>query len=62
MCPLQVLERLLWYLRLVHSLDYYNGMVFPSEDNMPHRCGIFTVRSKLPLSITTEDCEWLSSL
>lgn len=52
---LKVLENLLWYLRLVHSLDYYNGLVFPFEDNMPHRCGIFTVRSKLPLSITPED-------
>lgn len=53
----QLLERLLWYLRVVHSVDYYNGMTFPSEDKMPHRLGIFTVRPKAPLSITADDCE-----
>ena len=45
---LQVLDRLLWYLRVVHSLDFYNAMVFPSEDCMPHRCCIFTVRPATP--------------
>lgn len=58
----KLLERLLWYLRLVHSLDYYNAIVFPSEDNMPHRCGIFTVRSVPPVTTTPEDRESDSSL
>ena len=59
----QLLDRLLWYLRVVHSLDFYNAMVFPSEDCMPHRCCIFTVRPAMPSAPTSLEegeatCEW----
>ncbi|KAF4523476.1 hypothetical protein B566_EDAN004545 [Ephemera danica] len=36
---LQVLDRLLFYLRIVHSVDYYNHCEYPNEDEMPNRCG-----------------------
>ena len=39
-----VLDRLVLYLRLVHSVDYYKGLVYNNEDEMPNRCGIFHVR------------------
>jgi len=39
-----VLDRLVLYLRLVHSLDYYQGALYTNEDEMPNRCGIFHVR------------------
>ena len=56
---LQLLDRLLWYLRVVHSLDFYNAIVFPSEDCMPHRCGIFTVRPVMPsTAVSLEEGEW----
>ena len=66
----QVLDRLLWYLRVVHSVDFYNAMVFPSEDCMPHRCCIFTVRPSVPSSAPSlEDgeaavtgCDWFLQL
>lgn len=44
----QVLDRLLLYLRLVHSVDYYNFCEYPAEDEMPHRCGLIHVRGPLP--------------
>ncbi|XP_037333682.2 serrate RNA effector molecule homolog [Pungitius pungitius] len=45
---LKVLDRLLLYLRLVHSVDYYNFCEYPAEDEMPHRCGLIHVRGPLP--------------
>lgn len=50
---LQVLDRLLLYLRLVHSLDYYNFCEYPAEDEMPHRCGLMHVRGPLPVARIT---------
>ncbi|RMC22570.1 hypothetical protein DUI87_00426 [Hirundo rustica rustica] len=41
---LKVLDRLLLYLRIVHSVDYYNTSEYPNEDEMPNRCGIIHVR------------------
>jgi hypothetical protein len=52
---MKALDRLIWYLRLVHSIDFYNGISFPAEDCMPHRCGIFTVRPKKPTAVTQEE-------
>ncbi|KAK7910119.1 hypothetical protein WMY93_014803 [Mugilogobius chulae] len=53
---LQVLDRLLLYLRLVHSVDYYNFCEYPAEDEMPHRCGLMHVRGPLPVAkITTAE-------
>lgn len=43
-----VLDRLLFYLRIVHSIDYYNTCEYPSEDEMPNRCGIIHVRGPIP--------------
>uniref|UniRef100_A0A8C5CVU4 Serrate RNA effector molecule homolog n=1 Tax=Gadus morhua TaxID=8049 RepID=A0A8C5CVU4_GADMO len=53
---LKVLDRLLVYLRLVHSVDYYNLCEYPAEDEMPHRCGLIHVRGPAPLgNITTAE-------
>lgn len=48
MC-VKVLDRLLLYLRLVHSVDYYNFCEYPAEDEMPHRCGLIHVRGPRPV-------------
>lgn len=45
---LRVLDRLILYLRVVHSLDYYNGSDYVYEDEMPNRCGIIHVRGAIP--------------
>ncbi|CAL1591053.1 unnamed protein product [Knipowitschia caucasica] len=50
---LKVLDRLLLYLRLVHSVDYYNFCEYPAEDEMPHRCGLMHVRGPLPVGKIT---------
>lgn len=44
----KVLDRLLLYLRVVHSIDYYNSCEYPSEDEMPNRCGMVHVRGHIP--------------
>uniref|UniRef100_A0A069DWV0 Serrate RNA effector molecule homolog n=1 Tax=Panstrongylus megistus TaxID=65343 RepID=A0A069DWV0_9HEMI len=41
---LKVLDRLLLYLRIVYSVDYYNMSQYASEDEMPNRCGIMHLR------------------
>ena len=55
MMPLsfQVLDRLLLYLRIVHSVDYYNHSEYPNEDEMPNRCGIMHARGIPPSSKVT---------
>lgn len=50
---LQVLDRLLLYLRIVHSVDYYNHSEYPNEDEMPNRCGIMHARGIPPSSKVT---------
>jgi hypothetical protein len=45
---LQVLDRVIIYLRLVHSIDYYNHGEYPHEDEMPNRCGMVHVRGQMP--------------
>ncbi|XP_019729670.1 serrate RNA effector molecule homolog isoform X2 [Hippocampus comes] len=50
---LKVLDTLLIYLRVVHSLDYYNFCQYPAEDHMPHRCGLIHVRGPLPVAKIT---------
>jgi hypothetical protein len=42
-----VLDRMLLYLRVVHSVDFYNLAEYSSEDEMPNRCGILHVRERL---------------
>jgi hypothetical protein len=44
----RVLDRLVLYLRIVHSIDYYNSAEYQQEDHMPNRCGIIFVRPSLP--------------
>lgn len=44
----KVLDSLLLYLRIVHSIDYYNTCEYPSEDDMPNRCGMIHVRGPIP--------------
>ncbi|UYV66305.1 SRRT [Cordylochernes scorpioides] len=51
---LQVLDRLVLYLRVVHSVDYYNCSDYPSEDEMPNRCGLLHVRGSAPSSKVTQ--------
>merc|ERR1712241_1226395 len=55
---LKVLDRLLFYLRIVHSVDYYNHSEYPNEDEMPNRCGIMHARGIPPMSnVTITDVE-----
>uniref|UniRef100_A0A8C2C993 Serrate RNA effector molecule homolog (Arabidopsis) n=1 Tax=Cyprinus carpio TaxID=7962 RepID=A0A8C2C993_CYPCA len=56
----KVLDRLLFYLRIVHSIDYYNTCEYPSEDEMPNRCGIIHVRGPIPPNRIThrEVADW----
>ena len=56
---LQVLDRMILYLRVVHSFDYYSCAEYPNEDMMPNRCGIIHARGLPPTTkITQNDCEW----
>uniref|UniRef100_A0A914HB15 Serrate RNA effector molecule homolog n=1 Tax=Globodera rostochiensis TaxID=31243 RepID=A0A914HB15_GLORO len=47
---IQMLDRLLLYLRIVHSVDFYAALHYPQEDQMPNRLGLFHVR-RIPPSI-----------
>ena len=63
LCPVQAFELLVWYLRIVHSCDFYSAATFASEDTMPHRCGIFTVRpSSSEEAVSQADSESRRSL
>nr|CDS23688.1 serrate RNA effector molecule [Echinococcus granulosus] len=44
---LRALDRLIIYLRIVYSIDYYAATLYQLEDLMPHRCGIFHARGTL---------------
>lgn len=52
---LSVLDRLVLYLRIVHSVDYYNHCEYPYEDEMPNRCGIIHARGPAPSRVTSND-------
>lgn len=43
-----VLDKLILYLRIVHSVDFYNHCEYPYEDEMPNRCGIIHARGPAP--------------
>ncbi|XP_019618796.1 PREDICTED: serrate RNA effector molecule homolog [Branchiostoma belcheri] len=61
---LKVLDRLLLYLRIVHSIDYYTATEYPNEDEMPNRCGIMHGRGPVPTGrpVTQNDVEeWQST-
>ncbi|PIK34472.1 Serrate RNA effector molecule-like protein [Apostichopus japonicus] len=54
----KVLDRLLCYLRFVHSVDYYSCSKFHIEDDMPSRCGLMHVRGANPPNrLTQKDME-----
>jgi len=54
----KVLDKLLLYLRIVHSVDFYNHSEYPNEDEMPNRCGIMHARGIPPASnVTVNDVE-----
>ncbi|XP_043932940.1 serrate RNA effector molecule homolog [Protopterus annectens] len=57
---LKVLDKLLLYLRIVHSVDYYNNCEYPNEDEMPNRLGLIHVRGPMPPNRIThgEVSEW----
>ncbi|XP_022088824.1 serrate RNA effector molecule homolog B-like isoform X2 [Acanthaster planci] len=59
----KVLDRLLVYLRIVHSVDYYNTSQYHIEDEMPNRCGIMHTRGHNPPSrLTHKDLtNWISN-
>jgi RNA recognition motif-containing protein len=39
------LDRLIIYLRMVHSIDFYGQKEYRGEDDMPNRCGFIHIRS-----------------
>ena len=43
-CDTKVLDRLILYLRIVFSFDFYNVNEYALEDEMPNRCGLLHVR------------------
>lgn len=49
-----VLDRLILYLRVVHSVDFYNHCEYPYEDEMPNRCGIIHARGPAPQNRVTQ--------
>jgi len=51
---ISVLDKLILYLRIVHSVDYYNHSEYPHEDEMPNRCGIMHARGIPPSSKVTK--------
>ncbi|VDO03913.1 unnamed protein product [Rodentolepis nana] len=46
-CLLRALDRLIIYLRIVYSIDFYAATLYSLEDMMPHQCGIFHVRDSI---------------
>lgn len=62
----RALDRMILYLRLVHSIDYYAANEYPNEDEMPHRCGIMHARGEPPgptSKMTQSDVnEWMASI
>jgi len=40
-----LLDKLILYLRIVHSIDFYSASEYQQEDNMPNRCGVLHVRT-----------------
>lgn len=57
----KLLDRLVLYLRIVHSLDYYSGAEYLYEDDMPNRCGIIHIRGPLPDKVNYEEGLYVNS-
>ncbi|KAK3089966.1 hypothetical protein FSP39_008080 [Pinctada imbricata] len=60
---IKALDRMVLYLRIVHSVDYYSANEYPNEDEMPHRCGIMHCRGIPPTTkITQQDVnDWIAN-
>lgn len=55
---ISVLDKLILYLRIVHSVDFYNHCEYPYEDEMPNRCGIIHTRGPISQNkISTNDIQ-----
>ncbi|XP_023333539.1 serrate RNA effector molecule homolog isoform X3 [Eurytemora carolleeae] len=55
---IQVLDKMILYLRIVHSVDFYNHSEYPNEDEMPNRCGILHARGLAPSTkVPTKEIE-----
>lgn len=52
---INVLDKLILYLRIVHSVDFYNHCEYPYEDEMPNRCGIIHARGPPPQNRITNN-------
>lgn len=52
---INVLDKLILYLRIVHSVDFYNHCEYPYEDEMPNRCGIIHARGPPPQNKVTNN-------
>jgi len=52
---IQVLDKMILYLRIVHSVDFYNHSEYPNEDEMPNRCGILHARGIPPTATVTNN-------
>jgi hypothetical protein len=49
------LDKLIIYLRVVHSIDYYNATEYQQEDWMPNRLGILHVRASADAKIPSSE-------
>lgn len=54
---LTVLDKLILYLRIVHSVDFYNHCEYPYEDEMPNRCGIIHARGPPPQKVNSNEIQ-----
>ncbi|VVC25275.1 Hypothetical protein CINCED_3A014446 [Cinara cedri] len=50
----KALDKMLLYLRIVHSVDFYNHSEYVNEDEMPNRCGIMHARCALPCNLPSQ--------
>lgn len=48
------LDRLLWYLRIVHSFDYYRKQIYRYEDDLTLRMSVIHLRSE-PVNLELEE-------
>lgn len=54
---ISVLDSIILYLRIVHSVDFYNHCEYPYEDEMPNRCGIIHARGPAPSKVSQNDIQ-----
>lgn len=61
---LKALDKLVLYLRVVHSIDFYNSIEYQQEDSMPNRLGIMFVRpsANSNVKLKQDDIEEYSKL